>query len=56
VSVTKRSRQAQSQQQRATLRDLYTFGLVSIFRRDSVLRAWEPLRELPRRESDERTR
>lgn len=33
---------------RATLRDLYTSGLVSIFRRDSVLRLWEPLRETPR--------
>ena len=32
---------------RATLRDLYTFGLVSVFRRDSVLRVWEPLRETP---------
>ena len=33
---------------RASLRDLYTAGLVSIFRRDSVLRIWEPLREAPR--------
>lgn len=33
---------------RATLRDLYTSGLVSIFRRHSVLRVWEPLRETPR--------
>lgn len=33
---------------RATLRDLYTSGLVSVFRRDSVLRLWEPLRETPR--------
>jgi hypothetical protein len=33
---------------RGTLRDLYTAGLVSVFRRDSVLRVWEPLRETPR--------
>ncbi len=32
---------------RATLRDLYAFGLVSVFRRHSVLRVWEPLRETP---------
>ncbi|MES2694052.1 MAG: hypothetical protein V4773_11310 [Verrucomicrobiota bacterium] len=32
---------------RGTLRDLYTFGLVSVFRRHSVLRVWEPLREAP---------
>lgn len=39
---------------RATLRDLYTAGLVSIFRRDSLLRLWEPLRETPpRRPSDD---
>lgn len=38
---------------RATLRDLYTFGLVSVFRRDSVLRLWEPLRETPRLHRDE---
>lgn len=37
-----------SANRRATLRDLYTFGLVSVFRRDSVLRVWEPLRETPR--------
>ena len=30
---------------RATLRDLYVSGLVSVFRRDSILRIWEPLRE-----------
>ena len=30
---------------RGTLRDLYTFGLMSVFRRHSILRAWEPLRE-----------
>lgn len=33
---------------RATLRDLYVSGLVSVFRRDSILRIWEPLRETPR--------
>ena len=33
---------------RGTLRDLYTAGLVSVFRRHSVLRVWEPLRETPR--------
>ena len=33
---------------RATLRDLYTSGLVSVFRRHSVFRVWEPLRETPR--------
>jgi hypothetical protein len=35
---------------RATLRDLYVSGLVSVFRRDSILRIWEPLRETPRNE------
>jgi len=43
---------------RGTLRDLYTFGLVSVFRRHSVLRVWEPLREAPSpiaHPSDERT-
>lgn len=30
---------------RGTLRDLYVSGLVSVFRRDSILRIWEPLRE-----------
>lgn len=39
---------------RATLRDLYTSGLVSIFRRESVLRVWEPLRETPRFTSADR--
>ena len=33
---------------RAILRDLYLSGLVSVFRRDSVLRIWEPLRETQR--------
>lgn len=41
---------------RGTLRDLYTFGLVSVFRRHSVLRIWEPLRENSARlRSDEPT-
>ena len=35
--------------QRGTLRDLYTFGLMSVFRRDSVFRVWEPMRETRRR-------
>jgi hypothetical protein len=38
---------------RSTLRDLYTYGLISIFRRHSVLRIWEPLRETPRRQREE---
>lgn len=37
---------------RATLRDLYVQGLVSVFRRDSILRVWEPLRETPRRNDE----
>ena len=35
---------------------LYTAGLVSVFRRDSVLRVWEPLRETPRRSDGDSTR
>ena len=38
---------------RGTLRDLYTFGLVSVFRRHSVLRVWEPLREAPRHSNED---
>jgi hypothetical protein len=38
---------------RSTLRDLYTHGLISIFRQHSVLRVWEPLRETPRRPREE---
>lgn len=30
---------------RSTLRDLYASGLVSVFRRPSLFRLWEPLRE-----------
>lgn len=36
---------------RATLRDLYVSGLVSVFRRDSILRIWEPLRESRKEEA-----
>ena len=48
VSRMKRFLSARSSlDHRGTLRDLYTFGLVSVFRRHSVLRVWEPLREAP---------
>ena len=30
---------------RAVLRDLYATGVVSVFRRPSLFRLWEPLRE-----------
>ena len=30
---------------RSILRDLHAFGIVSVFRRHSILRIWEPLRE-----------
>ena len=33
---------------RALLRDLHAFGIVSVFRRHSIFRLWEPLRETPR--------
>jgi hypothetical protein len=33
---------------RSVLRDLHAFGIVSVFRRHSILRIWEPLRESPR--------
>jgi hypothetical protein len=32
---------------RVILRDLYAFGIVTVFRRPSILRVWEPLRETP---------
>lgn len=32
---------------RSTLRDLHSFGLVNVFRRHSIFRLWEPLREHP---------
>lgn len=35
-------------ERRATLRDLYTSGLVSIFRRDSIFQLLEPRRPAPR--------
>jgi hypothetical protein len=34
---------------RSTLRDLHAFGIVSVFRRPSLFRIWEPLRENPSR-------
>jgi hypothetical protein len=37
-----------SHARRGSLRELYTNGLVSIFRRPSLFRLWEPLRETPR--------
>ena len=33
---------------RSVLRDLHAFGIVNVFRRHSILRIWEPLRETPR--------
>jgi hypothetical protein len=30
---------------RATLRDLHSFGVIHVFRRPSLFRLWEPLRE-----------
>ncbi|MGH7958558.1 MAG: hypothetical protein ACREH8_16320 [Opitutaceae bacterium] len=30
---------------RSILRDLYAFGIVDVFRRPSIFRIWEPLRE-----------
>jgi hypothetical protein len=30
---------------RSLLRDLHAFGIVSVFRRPSIFRIWEPLRE-----------
>ena len=32
---------------RAVLRDLHAFGIVNVFRRHSIFRLWEPLREHP---------
>jgi hypothetical protein len=32
---------------RSTLRDLHAFGVISVFRRHSIFRLWEPLREHP---------
>jgi hypothetical protein len=33
---------------RPVLRDLHSFGILSVFRRPSIFRIWEPLRENPR--------
>jgi hypothetical protein len=33
---------------RSVLRDMYAFGIVNVFRRPSIFRIWEPLRETPR--------
>jgi hypothetical protein len=33
---------------RTVLRDLHAFGIVRVFRRPSIFRLWEPLRENPR--------
>ena len=52
---SKRLLPLRSVNRRGTLRDLYTFGLVSVFRRDSILRVWEPLRETPRRPDESET-
>jgi hypothetical protein len=38
---------------RSMLRDLHTFGLLNVFRRPSVFRIWEPLRETPSRSADD---
>jgi hypothetical protein len=32
---------------RSILRDLHAFGIVNVFRRPSIFRVWEPLRETP---------
>jgi hypothetical protein len=32
---------------RSTLLDLHRFGVVQVFRRHSIFRLWEPLREHP---------
>jgi hypothetical protein len=32
---------------RSILRDLHSFGIVNVFRRPSIFRVWEPLRETP---------
>ena len=37
---------------RSTLRDLHAFGIVSVFRRPSLFRIWEPLREHPSRSEE----
>jgi hypothetical protein len=47
ASKIKRPAPLRSPVPRGTLRDLYVSGLVSVFRRPSVLRVWEPLRGTP---------
>ena len=37
---------------RPVLRDLHTFGIISVFRRDSIFNVWAPLRE-PAAEHDD---
>ena len=37
---------------RSMLRDLHAFGIVRVFRRPSIFRIWEPLRESPRDPED----
>lgn len=37
---------------RSTLRSLHASGLVSVFRRDSLFRLWEPLRQHPGLDDD----
>jgi hypothetical protein len=38
---------------RPMLRDLHAFGLLNVFRRPSLFRLWEPLRETPRQGGDD---
>ena len=38
---------------RSILRDLHAFGIVNVFRRPSIFRVWEPLRETPRTGDEE---
>jgi hypothetical protein len=41
-----------SSTRRSILRDLHAFGIVSVFRRPSLFRIWEPLREQPSRSEE----
>ncbi len=45
-------RSPQPSNRRLLLRDLHAFGIVSVFRRHSIFRLWEPLRENPRTGED----
>jgi hypothetical protein len=38
---------------RSILRDLHAFGIMNVFRRPSIFRVWEPLRETPRSGDEE---